>query len=485
MALGYTPEAAVADVIDNSIAAHASNIDVIARWDGSDGSWIAVIDDGVGMNEAALVRGLTPGSGAMRERAADDLGRFGMGLKTASFSQARQLIVASRADEGRPFEVRTWDVDHVLAVQDWQLMHGCPADAATDLDRLLADIPGVGTVVLWRGLTRLVSQGSRPGDESARSAFHTHLRRIESHLGMVFARFVVARNAPIRITLNGQAVAPWDPFLAGYPQVEPLPEETPVAGVTVQGFVLPHRSKLNEAQIERGGGPRGWLDQQGFYVYRKDRLIVAGDWLNVGRFRKDEKHALARIRVQLHSDQDVDWALDVKKSTATPPPYLLPHLVRTGKATRERAGAVINHRGKVLRDSRSNTVDFTWRQIAHHGEKRFLINRDHALIRDLIEKNPDQRSDIRAVLTMIEATLPVGLIRATPDVAASPMDDGSEIPAEVMNLASRVLESLVARGTSVREAVERTGAMPPFSDFPGLAERLRGHQSDHHTESNE
>jgi hypothetical protein len=483
-ALGYSPEAAIADIVDNSIAAHAAHVRVLAQWDGAKRSWIAVIDDGDGMDEQALVRGLTPGQGAMRERSKDDLGRFGMGLKTASFSQARQLIVASRAEPAAAFGQRTWDVDHVLAVQDWQLMHGCPDDAASDLERLLTYVPNTGTVVLWRGLTRLVPTGSRPGDDAARAAFYAQLSRIESHLGMVFSRYLSARMNPLRITLNDRLVEPWDPFLPGYPQVEALPRETPVPGVDVQGFVLPHRSRLDDTQVELGGGPRGWLDQQGFYVYRKDRLIVAGDWLNIGRFRKDEKHALARIRVQLPIDQDIAWALDVKKSMATPPQYLMAHLLRISKATRERASAVINHRGRVLRDARSNTEDFTWRQVAQHGEKRFLINRNHALIRDLIENNPDQRNDIRAVLTMIETTLPVGLIRTTPDVTASSADVDEEIPTEVLALASRVLGALVARGTPVNDAVQRTGAMPPFSDFPGLVDRLRGADSDNETGTN-
>ena len=471
-ALGYTPEAAVADIIDNSLAHGASCVDVEARWDGAEDSWLAVLDDGYGMDEATLVRGLTLGGGGADERNDRDLGRFGMGLKTASFSQARQLVVASRRDAGR-WHVRTWDIDYVLSAGDWQLIRGYPPEARDRLAGLQARLTGPGTIVLWRRLTRLVGAGARPGDTEARREFHTAVERTEAHLGMVFSRFLTARTGRVAISLNGRAIAAWDPVLPGYPHVEPLPAETPLPGVRVQGFVLPHRSRLSHDQYEAAGGPRGWLDQQGFYIYRRDRLIVAGDWLKLGGFRKDEKHVLARVVVELPADQDFEWALDVKKSSATPPPSLAGHLRRVGKATRERAGAVISHRGRVVRDTQSAAEDFTWRLVSRFGEQNFTINRDHALVRDLFDRHPEAREEVRAVLSMIEKTLPVGAIRSTPGATATPRSGFDEdAPDDVVALAGRVLESLLAQRVPPRDAVRRVARMPPFSDYPTIAERL-------------
>ncbi|MGY1719055.1 ATP-binding protein [Blastococcus sp. SYSU DS0552] len=472
--LGYTPEAAVADLVDNSIAAKAQRIRVEFRWEGADESWAAIVDDGDGMDEPALVKGLTVGGRGLDDRSREDLGRFGMGLKTASFSQARQLIVASRTDPG-PWSIRTWDVDHVLAVGDWELMRGCPPSAASVLDQLTAAVEGAGTVVLWRRLTRLVAPDSRPGDDWAKKEFHGLVERIERHLGMVFARYLSKRSSKLSMTLNGRPVVAWDPFLAGHKFVEELPLERPLPGVAVQGFVLPHRSRLTDEEHLQGGGPRGWLDQQGFYVYRRDRLIVAGDWLKLGGFRKDEKHVLARIAVDLPPEQDLEWGLDVKKSSATPPAALVRHLTRVGKATRERAGAVISHRGRVVRDRQTTSEDFTWKTLSQFGQTRFVINREHALVRELIERNPTARSDLNALFTMIESTLPVGLIRATPEASARPSALGDDVvPDDVLDMASRMLEVLLNRRVAAAEALARVTRMPPFSEYPALASLLSG-----------
>lgn len=484
--LGYTPEAAVADLVDNCIAAGAQRVRIECRWEGSADSWLSVIDDGAGMDESALLRGLTVGGRGLDARAGSDLGRFGMGLKTASFSQARQLVVASRPGRGT-WNVRTWDVDHVLEAGDWELMLGCPADAAESLDRLTSTLQGAGTVVLWRRLTRLAPPDSKPGDDWAKRDFHVQVERIERHIGMVFSRYLAGRSAGVSMELNGRPIAGWDPFLAGHRFVEELPSESPLPGVKVQGFVLPHRSRLAEDAYLAGGGPRGWLDQQGFYVYRRNRLIVAGDWLKLGGFRKDEKHVLARIAVDLPPEQDLDWALDVKKSTATPPAALAGHLRRVAKATRERAGAVISHRGRVVRDRQTSSEDFTWKTVKQFGQTRFVINRDHALVRELNERNPGIRSDLGTVLSMIEATLPVGLIRTTPDagVQQNGTSGNADIPDDVLEMASRMLEVLLNRGIRAADALGRVARMPPFSDYPALPDLISGSDAEPLTEDGE
>lgn len=473
--LGYTPEAAVADLVDNSIAAGAGQVRIDCRWEGAAESWLAIVDDGSGMDEAALLKGLTVGGRGLDARSASDLGRFGMGLKTASFSQARQLVVATRPDAGA-WHVRTWDIDHVLEVGDWELMRGCPSSAEDRLAQLTSSLAGAGTVVLWRRLTHLVASDSQPGDDWARREFHRVLERIELHLGMVFSRYLTNRRRAVSMLLNDRTINAWDPLMSGHKFVEALPAESPLPGVSVQGFVLPHRSRLTEDEYTWGGGPRGWLDQQGFYVYRQDRLIVAGDWLKQGAFRKDEKHVLARVVVNLSAEHDSEWSLDVKKSTAMPPPALARHLARVAKATRERAGAVISHRGRVVRDRQTSSEDFTWKTLSQFGQTRFVINRDHALVRELVERNPSVRTDLNTIFSMIETTLPVGLIRSTPDTAQSDSDTEGDgvVPAEVAQMAERMLEVLLNRGIKASDALTRVVRMPPFSDYPALPDLLSG-----------
>lgn len=473
MALGYTPEAAVADLVDNSIAAGARTIDIDFHWGGADNSTVTVVDDGDGMDEAALLRGMTVGGrGLDTDRSAQDLGRFGMGLKSASFSQCRQLVVATRPEADAQWLTRTWDIDHVLDVGDWQLLHRPPLVAASRIDELTARHLGSGTVVLWSNLSRLVALGSRAEDAWAQKEFHIHIGRIEAHLGMVFARYLTRRRNPLSLTVNGHAVRPWDPFLGGNTWVDRLPREHPLPGVEISGYVLPHRSRLSEPDYEAAGGPRGWLDQQGFYIYRRDRLIVAGGWLQLG-FRRDERHKLARIAVDVDAEHDVDWSVDVRKSAATAPASLAPHLRRIARATRERASAVMSHRGRpVARRENSSVQDVTWRQVSRFGAISYQINRAHPLVADLLTRHPEVRPAVTALLAMIEHTLPVAEIRMAPGVGVETPTDRTAAPDAVVEMAGEVLEALVSQGSSGDQALQRLLAMPPFNQFPELAVQL-------------
>lgn len=470
--LGYTPEAAIADLVDNSIAAGARRVDIHFHWGGAAGSHVSVSDDGRGMSEAELVRGMTVGArGLDGDRAKGDLGRFGMGLKTASFSQARQLVVATRTDRGAAWTTRTWDVDHVLEAGEWQLLREPPQEAVAALEAVTGGRSDTGTVVLWRRLTRLTAAGSDAGDAWAQRDFHERVGRIELHLGMVFARYLSRTSRGLTITVNGNVVPPWDPFLGSNAYVDRLATEHPAPGVTVRGFVLPHRKRLSQAENENAAGPRGWLDQQGFYVYRQDRLIVAGDWLHLG-FRKDERHILARIAVDVTTDHDSEWSVDVRKSTATPPAALTSHLRRLAKATRERASAVMTHRGKVVRDRQTVSPDVTWRQVSQFGRTSFKVNRDHPLLADLVQRHPDARHEVLALVSMIEETLPLGLIRVTPATETDVATEDESAPDAVLDMAAQVLEALISQGSTPSDALTRVAHMPPFDNYPTLTEQL-------------
>ena len=473
--LGYTTEAAIADIVDNSITAGSTRIDLQFRWAGAAGSTVSIVDNGVGMNQGELLRGLTVGGRSTAVARSDtDLGRFGMGLKSASFSQAREVIVSSGRSRDE-WLTRTWDVDHVLAVGDWQLLHGAPADAETQLGEARRVSPESGTAVIWRRLTRLAAKDSTSDSDWARDEFYAVVERVEQHLGMVFGRFLSRSLKPIEMALNGNAIVPWDPFLRSNSFVDVLALEKPLAGVKAQGFVLPHRSRLSDAEYELGGGPRGWLDQQGFYVYRDDRLIVAGDWLKLG-FRKDDKHSLARICIDMPSSEDFDWTVDVRKSSAMPPAMIVPTMRRIARATRHAAVSVINHRGKVVSSKLDGTKDATWQLRTQHGVTTFRVNREHPLVKDLLERSPETRPAIRAVLNMIESSLPVGLIQNTPDadMASAVLEEGTPAPESVVQMAREVLAACISQGQPPDQAVDRVCAMPPFPDFPMLRTQLIG-----------
>jgi hypothetical protein len=271
--LGYTTATALADIIDNGIAAGADKVDVLFSWDGQ-ASTIAAMDNGAGMDGAELDIAMRLGEKSpLEERGAHDLGRFGLGLKTASFSQCRRLTVASRKN-GMTHCLR-WDLDVLANSQDdgWHLLEGPAPGSEFCLDALHGS---QGTLVLWEKLDRIVTPGFKSQD------FLDLIDQVEQHLAMVFHRFLAGGKRRLHIHINDRPVEPWEPFLTGHPATWSSPVERLAHGVEVQCHVLPHKDRLDQFQHDQAAGPNGWTAQQGFYVYRNQRLLLAGSWLGLG-----------------------------------------------------------------------------------------------------------------------------------------------------------------------------------------------------------
>lgn len=467
--LGYSLEAAVADLIDNSIAANATTVDLATSWAG-DASWIALVDDGVGMGTDAITTAMMiAGRGPATERSPDDLGRFGLGLKTASFSQARQLVVDSRVADG-DWLTRTWDLALVERTREWRLGTSAPEGAAGLVQALRRDRSS-GTTVLWRHLHRLTPPGSRSDDRDLERHFYRELGRVEAHLGMVFQRYLRGRR--LSITLNGTPVRAWDPFLSAQPQTQRVPVETvSVHGqdVRVEGFVLPHRRYLGDQAFEDAGGPNGWLDQQGFYVYRRDRLIVAGGWLGVASLKKDERFILARVAVDVPAELDGAWSIDVRKSSAVPPPGLRKTLERLAVTTRNRAGQVLTHRGGAAAIRHASSYQYAWKVARRDGTVTCRINQEHPLVRRALRGDADQVAPVRALLRLLEQTVPVGALRVMHE--AETIDDpepfGDVAPLETETVARAIYEALLSQDLTPAAARRRLRTMPPFDHLGGF-----------------
>lgn len=471
-AFGYSPEAATADLVDNSITAKAKLVWIDFDWEGED-SRIAVGDNGSGMSETALVQAMRPGSTSPSDkRAADDLGRFGLGLKTASFSQCRRLTVMTKTKRGG-VNTRRWELDEVVASHEWRLMRGHPEDCADIVERL--EQQPQGTVVVWQQLDRIVG-AAHVDDEGAHKRFLELARSIRAHLAMTFHRFLSQR-AGMTVMVNDHEVPPWDPFLSrnGSRQVLAL-EKLPLDGgtVTVQPVVLPHRSKLSAEDFELAGGERGWNSLQGFYVYRGKRLLVAGDWLGLG-FQKEEHYKLARIQIDITNDMDPLWQIDVRKSMARPPGALREELRRIAKVTRARAVEVYRHRGKVLAKRAEKGLVPMWQQRVRHGKVSYEVNREHPVVLEAVE-NPTTKT-VRALVKIVEATIPVPLIAIDnaerPEEHAAPFEGVSS--KQVSELAVQMYESFRRRGTTHTAARDRVLSTDPFQYFPELIEVLDTH----------
>jgi hypothetical protein len=473
--LGYSLPTAIADLIDNSISAGARNVWVDFQWDCAS-STVALRDDGHGMNLAALRQALRVGSCSPREtRAVTDLGRFGLGLKTASFSQARRLTVASRV-AGSPVVHRCWDLDEVVAHNAWVLLPSLTAQARQHTESL--DGEGSGTLVIWEKLDRLVGAAGR--DEKR---FLRAVDGVYEHLAMIFHRWIEPddKDEPqIAITLNGRPVVAWDPFHESLTQTESLPEVAIAggsAGVLVRGFVLPHHDSFVDTEArDRAAGPNGWYGQQGFYVYRHRRLLVAGGWLGLGTpkpWLREQQTRLARIRLDLPNSMDEEWHIDLKKSDARPPPWARLKLEEYGENVRTRA------RGRLIRRATPSVptalggrpVERAWLPHTRGGRTSYRISTDHPVVKRVLDGAADT-SSVKALLQILQETLPVQQIWLTqadrPELAPRPFGDDHEEAFATLHEVYRALR----RDLSPTEARNVVRCMEPFNTMPGLVDRL-------------
>lgn len=475
--LGYSPAMAIADIIDNSISARARNVDLRLHWAG-EASWVAITDDGIGMSDADLERALQLGAKDPRDtRDLGDLGRFGMGLKTASFSQARRLTVASRK-KGAAVACLRWDLDLLRdeTGADWSLHEG-PVQGSKDI--LASVMPqDVGTAVLWEVMDRVVVPGFREHD------FHEFADAIEEHLAMTFHRLI--EDGTVRIRLNKNVVKPWDPFMSGHPgkALEGAPLRMGQGfDVTVQVHVLPHKDMLTDAELKAAAGPSGWAAQQGFYIYRNRRLIALGGWLKLrderGRqFTRDEPHRLARIMLDIPNTADAAWNINILKSTATPPITVRHHLTRIAHEARTRARQVFAHRGRLIATGagQREALPDVWTAYRRQNSTTYRIARDHALVQSVLGKAGPLRTEIEALLRLVEGTVPVQRIWLDTTENDEPPKGslGYENDTEMLDLMQELFDAFVeGRNMPPEEALARLGRTSPFDERPELLTMIR------------
>ena len=313
---GYDFNTAIADIIDNSIAASASKVDILLQRDPSGEVFVYIADDGCGMDFEGLKNAMKYGSAERADKAS--LGKFGLGLKTASTAFCRCLSVISRGLDGVTRKVQ-WDLDHIAQTGAWNLRQ---PDISEDEQEYLDGTAGsgTGTLVVWEKIDRLLN------DYKTKSAAKTALSRIEQalefHIAMVYQRFLDendTRATNISITLNGRKMKPWDPFCKGEKNQTVLysedleidmPDaiETPV--LTINAVLIPRKDEFSSS--EAAVKAKVSNDMQGFYVYRENRLIHYGDWM--GMFMKEPHGTLLRVELSFDHMLDEAFHVDIKKS---------------------------------------------------------------------------------------------------------------------------------------------------------------------------
>jgi hypothetical protein len=381
-AIGYSIESAIADILDNSIAAIAKNIQII--YNCHPNPYVAIIDDGIGMDGNKLTESMRYGSVSPElERESNDLGRYGLGLKTASLSQCRSLTVISKQYE--KIEGRRWDLDHINVTKSWSLeqLEESEIMEQIEVDKLLS--LQTGTMVLWRNLDKI-----KTGSLTLEKALEDKMELVQKHLELVFHRYLSGDGVfRIHIYMNGNKLVAFDPFFIAKSTVVMDDEKIEIPGrqgkVVIRPYVLPHPSNMSKEELVKYGGKDGLRNLQGFYIYRNKRLLTWGTWFKL--IRMDEFSKLARVMVDIPNSLDDLWTLDIKKSTAYPPEIVktrLKQLVGTMSNGSKRTWSF-----RQRRELQDNVIHI-WDKVETREGVKYVVNMDHPIISTLREKIDDE-----------------------------------------------------------------------------------------------
>ena len=473
--LGYSLGDAVADLIDNSIAAMARQVWLNYSLDSDRGIWLSVRDNGCGMTELELQNAMKLGSRSPKElRAKTDLGRFGLGLKTASFSQCRRLVVCSKkAGKTSAF---AWDLDTLAREDKWVLER---IDSPLSDERLSAlEAQESGTIVLWEKIDRaFVSNEAAAEFESVQL---DALDRLRKHLSLTFHLYLApdfASGEPeleIYFGPRETRVAPWDPFLSSsFASPCRYQEEYWTNGgkeplVSIRPYVLPDPLATGESITLYG--EKDLLDMQGFFIYRGKRLICCAGWLNLN-IPKTTKNALARIKITFSNEHDLDWQLDVRKSQVKIPRRkgwnaLRQLLYRRANAAAEKSAEVLGASLEQNHEAEKPEISTMWRKV--HGEAP-QIDFSSALGQAFAKafKNAETQDAVRGLLELVAFSHPSRSGRAQLSIA-SPLARAAIVDL-VYEMADRCTDK-------VPLALKQLAQYEPFCYWPAILEEFKEYE---------
>ena len=392
----YDLASALADLIDNSLKAKAHNIRIYCLFQAGMPR-VHVIDDGHGMSDAELRLAMRPASqNPLEERSPDDLGRFGWGLKSASFSQCKKLTVISTREgvSNGAF----WDLD---SLDGWRMGILSPEEISEAVFEPLSGEDG--TEIIWDKCDRLSENGTISEDD-----FNAQVAYARNRLALIFHKYLsgMVRGRRLAMKMNGSVVEAFDPFYVNHAATQTLEkEDITVNGrkIAIQPYILPHYSKLKLSEHDRLGGEEGFLKNQGFYVYRNHRLIISGTWFRLARF--GELSQLVRISIEIPNSLDDLWKITVDKSDAQLPTILRDRLKQLIERFRGQSSRVHRSRGGRLSAGGRIAV---WDRYAKDGEIHYFINRDHPLVAAMLEGGAGgEKESVEAAFQAIEQGFPV------------------------------------------------------------------------------
>lgn len=462
--LGYSFPAAIADLLDNSISAKARNIDIIST-PGMEPSLI-ILDDGNGMTENELCEAMRYGSSnPLETRREDDLGRFGLGMKAASLSQCRKLIVVSKK-EGK-VSAYSWDLDYVIDSESWMLMGFTEEEMLQfpHIDQLLDKEHG--TYIYLSEFDRI-----KEGTGNLSETFNKCLDDMINHLELVFHRFI---DEGLTIRVNQLELEARDPFLSYHRATQRKRESSFRINnekITLKPFILPHLSKLSQDDLDKVGGKDRLRSEQGFYVYRNKRLIIWGTWFRLER--KDELNKLARVMVDIPNSLDYMWSIDIKKSAATLPDIIKKNMYNAVYESVLCSEAVHTYRGR--KEKKDKDIEYVWERVKVRDGYEYQINRKIPQL-ELLESTLDE-SQLRllsSVINTIEAAFPVSALYV--DAAKGNVEDKKIEPGDDFERVWDDLQTQMAyvraQGLSERLYYQAFLKVEPYCNVEEIKNRIR------------
>ena len=359
--MGYSFESAIADVIDNSISAKAHNIHILFPVDPLKDVAVGIWDDGLGMTSDELFEAMRYGSSsAEAEREATDLGRFGLGLKSASLSQCRILTVVSKKDNN--VSAYSWDFNYIMESREWYVRKLSQSEIKElPYSHTLREMEH-GTLVLWQDFDVI----SKSCDGQIFDRLMELKNSVDEYIGLIFHRYISSSNPKekISILINNHKVKALDPFLESHTKVTTKKERTIAVNdsngieqlIRVKLYVLPFISDLTDKDKKLIGGVENLRTKQGFYIYRNKRLIIWGTWFNMKP--KGELTKNARVRVDIPNTLDDIWSIDIKKQTASIPKRIQNQLKNIVIQALDISVTKQTHRGR--KDSVDDSRDYIW-----------------------------------------------------------------------------------------------------------------------------
>ena len=472
--MGYSFCDAVADVIDNSISAGAKNIKVLFPKTPDESPFVGILDDGHGMSDKELLSAMCYGSqSSEKARAENDLGRFGLGMKSASLSQCKKMTVVSRKKNKN--NAYRWDYDEVSKNANegkWYVLK-LTDDEVAELPcyEEFCEMKSDGTLVTWEEFDVI----SKANGGQVFQPLTKHRDELLNHLALIYHRFM--REDKIKFFVNYAEIIPLDPFLESKSTLSHSTIKQPLKDsngkehyIKITPYKLPFVTSMSSAEQKLIGGAENMNKMQGYYIYRGKRLIKYGTWFGLARH---EVSKYGRVKVDIPNSMDDIWKVDVMKKSATIPTELATLLEKTIGDLIDKSTRQTEFRGRKVTKDKEKQI-YVWDRLeAREGFYSYSINRDNFFIQAVLQSLlDDQKAKVEMMLKEIERNIPIHQMHLDHDVnKIAPKSDEEDI-SELFEQAVMAVEWQHVIGKDYQDAVNSVLTAEQFRNCEALRNKL-------------